>query len=76
MACADDVLAPPQYLAGMTDEPRPGVSEPILYIDHSDIHENRLEDLKKGFVDPSMSSKDSSPNSFPMPSTSTSRQPR
>ena len=32
----------------MAGEPRPGASEPIVYIDHSDIHEGRLEDLKEG----------------------------
>lgn len=32
----------------MTGEPRHGVPEMIVYIDHSDIHEGRLEDLKEG----------------------------
>lgn len=31
----------------MTDEPAPGDST-IVYLDHSDIHEGRLEDLKDG----------------------------
>lgn len=32
----------------MTDEPGPGDSTLIVYLDHSDIHEGRLEDLKDG----------------------------
>ncbi len=32
----------------MAVEPRPGTSEPIVYIDHSEIHEGRLGDLKEG----------------------------
>ncbi|MGW9631028.1 hypothetical protein ACWGST_10020 [Agromyces sp. NPDC055520] len=32
----------------MTREPRPGASDLIVYIDHSDIHEGRLEELKAG----------------------------
>ena len=32
----------------MTSEPQPGAAELIIYLDHSDIHEGRLEDLKEG----------------------------
>jgi hypothetical protein len=32
----------------MTDEPRPDNDDLIVYVDHSDIHEGRLEELKDG----------------------------
>jgi hypothetical protein len=32
----------------MTGEPEPGAAELIVYVDHSDVHEGRLEDLKEG----------------------------
>jgi len=32
----------------MTGDPQPGAAELIAYIDHSDIHEGRLEDLEEG----------------------------
>jgi hypothetical protein len=32
----------------MTGEPQPGTAELIVYIDHSDIHEGRLDELKEG----------------------------
>jgi hypothetical protein len=32
----------------MTGEPQPGATDLIVYVDHSDIHEGRLEELKEG----------------------------
>ena len=32
----------------MTGESQPGAAELIVYIDHSDIHEGRIEELKEG----------------------------
>jgi hypothetical protein len=43
----DDAQGLTSYHEGMTGEPRSGPSELIVYIDHSDIREGRLEDLKE-----------------------------
>jgi hypothetical protein len=36
------------YSEQMTGKPQPGTAELIVYVDHSDIHEGRLPELKEG----------------------------
>jgi hypothetical protein len=44
----NSTASPWSYRELMTGEAQPGTAELIVYIDHSDIHEGRLEELKEG----------------------------
>jgi hypothetical protein len=41
-------MTKPAYCEHMTGGPQRGAAELIVYIDHSDIHEGRLDELKEG----------------------------
>jgi hypothetical protein len=45
---ADHTRRTGSYCEQMTGKPQAGDAELIVYVDHSDIHEGRLEDLKEG----------------------------